>query len=275
MDRGQIRPLKPYDATHAALFRPGFAEDHFAIVDPNNIAALMAEMARLAYNEDAGVRAARLAAIGFREHRVFLCGATKAFLLVSDDVAVLSFRGTGRRVYTNLIDNMLIPLRPWRAGGRAHAGFARALERAWPEIHAALQRLDLPLYVTGHSLGAALATLAASLTPARALYTFGGPRVGDAGFAEALAGLEIHRFVHCRDLVCRVPWVWLGYRHVCHRRYINRHGEVTNDGSRASVAADRARAGPAARRRAGAEAVELRFRSLTDHAPINYTYALV
>ena len=43
------------------------------------------------------------------------------------------------------------------------------------------------LILAGHSLGAALATLAATVFPPALLVTLGSPRVGDAEFVAALA----------------------------------------------------------------------------------------
>jgi hypothetical protein len=73
--------------------------------------------------------------------------------------------------------------------------------------------------VTGHSLGAALATLYAldnALTDRiknPAIYTFASPRVGDASFAHAFEELALTswRVANVLDIVPRVP---LGYTHV-------------------------------------------------------------
>lgn len=80
----------------------------------------------------------------------------------------------------------------------------------------------VPLYVTGHSLGGALAVLAAErLTacgyPVMEVHTFGGPRVGDYAWAqayEARLGRRTWRHAYCCDIVTRVPWLWQGYWHV-------------------------------------------------------------
>jgi acetyl esterase/lipase len=73
------------------------------------------------------------------------------------------------------------------------------------------------LYITGHSLGGALAVLAAALLqrqyPALAaklsgVYTFGQPMVGDAAFAEACQrdfGGKLFRHVYGHDLVAHLP----------------------------------------------------------------------
>lgn len=82
--------------------------------------------------------------------------------------------------------------------------------------------LDNPnakVFITGHSLGGALATLYATMlhcsgetemtSKIAAIYTFGQPRVGDIGFANyARRKLDslYYRVVYCNDLVPRVPF---------------------------------------------------------------------
>src|SRR5207248_1383780 len=79
-------------------------------------------------------------------------------------------------------------------------------------------RTQNEIFFTGHSLGAALATLAISRFAGgnASLYTFGSPRCGNLTFAQRLgehATLGEFRFVdHC-DLVTRVPPAGLGYSH--------------------------------------------------------------
>lgn len=79
---------------------------------------------------------------------------------------------------------------------------------------------DAKLYVTGHSLGGALAALYAGMLhynsetelveKLAAVYTFGQPRVGDEGFAKYmrknLADSCYFRVVYCNDLVPRIPF---------------------------------------------------------------------
>ncbi|XP_074591766.1 phospholipase A1-Ibeta2, chloroplastic-like [Curcuma longa] len=88
---------------------------------------------------------------------------------------------------------------------------------------------ELSITVLGHSLGAALAVLVAdevaALVPpeqaATAVFTFGGPRVGNRAFAERVEkrGVKVLRVVNAHDLVPRVPAAPLrtrdeGYAHV-------------------------------------------------------------
>jgi hypothetical protein len=59
--------------------------------------------------------------------------------------------------------------------------------------------------ITGHSLGAALATLAAIVVKPAKLITFGSPRVGNEALCGLLDGVEVRRFVNCCDLITRIP----------------------------------------------------------------------
>ncbi|MCX5893209.1 MAG: lipase family protein, partial [Deltaproteobacteria bacterium] len=89
-----------------------------------------------------------------------------------------------------------------------HRGFQAALDEVWERLHDYLEGKEnarRTVWFTGHSLGAALATLAASrYGKVRGLYTFGSPRVGDLDFKQAFL-VPTYRFVNHDDLVTRVP----------------------------------------------------------------------
>lgn len=129
-------------------------------------------------------------------------------------MAVVSFRGTQqvRDWMTNLqIDKVPVTGRnaeDRRTLGSVHSGFNRAFLSVQNQV---LQHLkgaeELPLYVTGHSLGGALATLATwhlSGDQLAACYTFGAPRVGDDGLMNRYR-TPIYRIVNGADPVPCVP----------------------------------------------------------------------
>jgi hypothetical protein len=128
--------------------------------------------------------------------------------------AVLAFRGTQQKLQDLLhdADAVLVPL---SSNARVHRGFLRALDAVWAAISPALPG-DCPLFLAGHSLGAALAIVAATRCVPRAVYTFGAPRVGDDGLVQLLHGVAVHRIVHGDDIVTMVPPSALGFRHVGH-----------------------------------------------------------
>ena len=96
-----------------------------------------------------------------------------------------------------------------------HEGFRKALDSVWGEIEAELELLpeNCPVFYTGHSLGAALATLAAANHPPRALYTFGSPRVGNQLFVDSLNKVPIYRIVDDEDFVANLPPGGMGFQH--------------------------------------------------------------
>ena len=82
--------------------------------------------------------------------------------------------------------------------------------------------------MTGHSMGGALAQLAAWYHPPRAVYSFGAPRVGDAGFAARMASVPIYRLVNGRDVVADLPpsTRLLSFRAAGRRVHIDLKGRV-------------------------------------------------
>ncbi len=162
---------------------------------------------------------------------------TQAVYLATDRIAILAFRGTENKtdIRTDL-QFRKVPL----GEGKVHRGFYGAFSGLWDGstllgsdrqgLSAYLaqeeaKRPGVPLYVTGHSLGAALSTLAvhAALGEGRkvyAHYTFGSPRVGNEAFAHELAAraknarTKLFRVVNFGDPVTVSPPSWLGYEHV-------------------------------------------------------------
>ena len=121
-----------------------------------------------------------------------------------EDFSVLVFRGTRGRI-ANWLFNLHTALSPWPTGGLVHKGFKQLFMEAREEIAAQLTSLSGPVYYTGHSLGGALAVLAASLIKPAAVYTFGSPRMGNGDFVHATRHLQIYRVVNPRDIVTVVP----------------------------------------------------------------------
>lgn len=160
---------------------------------------------------------------------------TQAFLAGNKKMLLLAFRGTenlqdwATDMNINLVDGLC---------GKVHKGFLNALEYVWRDIWKVIksQRRQRPLWVTGHSLGAALATLAVAKLrieknePVSGLYTFGSPRVGDPEFAKnfnADFSTQTFRYVNNNDIVTRVPA--LGYYHVGKFIYFDERGNQRED----------------------------------------------
>ena len=205
----------------------------------------LGEAAMLAYGGESFSRP-RFEEAGFNQIHFFNQAGTQGYLLANDDFAVLAFRGTesnlqeGLDAFTqfaaDLRTDFNFRLINHQDGGRIHKGFYSALDDVWTNIVPRLKDLgSRPLWLTGHSLGAALATLAGArlrdgdLNTGQAVYTYGSPRVGDHEFAR-LYDLPIFRFVNHNDIVTRVPpWP---YKHIGLPFQINGEGLLgQNEGS--------------------------------------------
>jgi len=163
---------------------------------------------------------AHLAAGDFRLVKVFNKDDAQAFLAVRDEqFAVLAFRGTASlRDWRTNLNVRRVPL-PGMPAVTVHCGFLEAFECCRAEIEADVDAhvpSTLGLYITGHSLGGALAQIASAVLERdnlAACYTFGSPRVGTLGF-DLQVKCPHYRVINDWDLVPGVPPPW--FRGYCH-----------------------------------------------------------
>ncbi|MFM5893875.1 MAG: lipase family protein [Novosphingobium sp.] len=278
-----------YDPTLDALLRPQLADPLEPGLFSKSLDARCAELARLAYYSFAPDQLSRLeqalAGLGLSpphlvedRHR-----NTQAFVTLDPQhTAYVVFRGTESTSRWDIITDALFLRRPWVGKAWVHCGFRRAYDNRSARTDATNVRRVLSelmaklaprrMVTTGHSLGAALATLFASDHPTAELITFGSPLVGNAAFAALFAGRTVHRYRQCADFVTRVPFEWMGYHHVTSARYLDRHGE-RND--KADIAADIATARAEYRQRYQGLKDIVPLRDGADHAPINYISAVL
>ncbi|WP_058304437.1 lipase family protein [Gorillibacterium timonense] len=138
------------------------------------------------------------------------------FILESPLEILIAFRGTSSA--NDWISDVIASQQKFRYVHElcmTHRGFTDIYSSARDGIFTALTQLptDKGVTITGHSLGAALATLCAfdiatnTDFPSFSLYTFGSPRVGDPAFSEAFAGYvpDSYRFANLFDVVTYVP----------------------------------------------------------------------
>ena len=140
------------------------------------------------------------------------CKGTQAILLSYGDYIVLAFRGTEPKSIRDIrsdADGVLIDCPVTK--GLVHKGFNDAYELVADDIQKKLNEeayADKILFITGHSLGGALATVAAKRLDHKAgigaCYTYGSPRVGNK---EWICGLKtpIYRIVNAADAVTMLP----------------------------------------------------------------------
>jgi triacylglycerol lipase len=199
----------------------------------------LAEASWLAYWHD-GDAAARV----FRDRAGMNCevasvdGAEVCFAS-SPRFALVAFRGTQAGDWSDIFDDACYRAVPWDVG-HVHRGFAHRLNTLDAPLRRFLEKLDAGtrVWFTGHSLGAAAATLAAYRFRgvAGGLYTFGSPLVGSEGFSaqigQTFKGRSV-RYVNDHDVVTRVPpppfaFPHGEYTHVAAERFIDASGTISN-----------------------------------------------
>lgn len=155
-------------------------------------------------------------------------GAQGYLIKDSNNQHVLSFRGTEVSQPSDVLADLKAGKNLEASGGKVHVGFKGELDKLWPSIEKALANVD-NVYITGHSLGAAMATIAASRIQdkAIALITFGSPRVGTGAFVNSLKVTHYRVQNNCDD-VTKVPFRLMGFRHHGTHRYMNYYGEFRN-----------------------------------------------
>ena len=183
---------------------------------------------------------------GFEDQWFFSGYSTQCYVAAARDLAVVAFRGTecglgrGPEALAQFIADLSVDLDfRWvdaQGGGRIHRGFRDALDEIWPELHSCLQGLrarGCALWITGHSLGGALALLAADRLwdtyGVQGVYTFGAPRIGDKHFVTGFAP-RTFRFVNNNDVVPHLPP--FPYADLGALRYIDSSGTVHESISR-------------------------------------------
>ena len=164
-------------------------------------------------------------ALGYTIVEFFDIDGAQAYLLKGADAHVLSFRGTEVTQKSDVLADLKAGKNVEACGGKVHVGFKGEINKVWPAITVALANIDA-VYVTGHSLGAAMATIAASRmqTKVLALITFGSPRAGNREFVNSLA-VEHYRVQNNCDDVTKVPFKLMGFAHHGTHKYMNFNGE--------------------------------------------------
>jgi hypothetical protein len=235
-----------------------------------------------------------LPAQGFRLEWLGTPEDNRGMVLASDAAIVVVFRGTRLQVHSLLdaaeivllnqddlwIDGQFFPA-VHRAGGKVHTGFLRAFAEISDRLDAivAARRPDQALWLAGHSLGGALATLAAAhlgRDAVQGLYTYGSPRVGDAAFASVLPVASNVRHVHRDDWVATMPPEFLSYVHAgtLHPVTGSPSRDVLNDFTTGLKELASALQSMAAESRFRADPLPFKLSGLADHMPVYYATLL-
>lgn len=197
-------------------------------------AALMAKLSELAYKDIREVEE-EFAQLGFNAH-FFDFNGSQAYLLKNAHDLVVVCRGTEPTEFKDIKSDLDARMVPSSTGiGHVHRGFKKAVDNIWADLQDQLRSYGKTrkIWCTGHSLGAAMATLLAyrlqrteDCPNPKALFTFGSPRVGNKKYVKEIEsiGLLHFRFVNNADIVARVP-IW-PYRHFGGMYYMNHWGNL-------------------------------------------------
>tara|TARA_B110000503_G_scaffold142685_1_gene240346 strand:+ start:58 stop:795 length:738 start_codon:yes stop_codon:yes gene_type:complete len=178
---------------------------------------------------DAYLDVSDFAQIYFKDFNVklFDTKGTQCFALWDDTDLMYIFRGTEPTKLADIAADLKFRKVDSDCSGKVHRGFKGALDVVWDDIleHYNQHKKDRNLFFSGHSLGAALATLAAARLGDENTtgYTYGSPRVGDINFSKAFKP-QFFRFKNNNDVVTRHPLEIVGFRHVGHLNYFDHNG---------------------------------------------------
>jgi hypothetical protein len=146
---------------------------------------------------------------------------TAAFVASREEAILVAFSGTDPIKLANWVTDLSLGL----PSGDTHSGFQDAVDAIWDSLEGAIRAAQAAqpsatLFFGGHSLGGALAVLAAERASHQArvsgVYTFGMPRVGRAAFGMRYAPLadRTYRLRYGEDIVPAVPPPEQGFHHV-------------------------------------------------------------
>lgn len=196
-------------------------------------AARMALLSSIVYEDQDSINN-KLLKLGLKDWSWFDTDGTQAILIHTQEEIIICFRGTEPDKMTDILADLKAWPKRSRERGLVHFGFAQALDKVYDKINERLEQVsnnvseDVRVICTGHSLGAALATLCASRIDAHEVYTFGSPRVGTRSFVKEMNndGIKHYRFVNNNDVVTSVPLALMAYRHQGDLCYINHYGNI-------------------------------------------------
>lgn len=197
---------------------------------------LFARLSEIAYN-DKKTATAYAKTIGFTKVKFFDIGGAQAYLFSNKDDCVVACRGTQPTQWNDIKADLNALMVKSDTVGKVHLGFKREVDDIWAELESSIYKIGAKkthkqeIWFTGHSLGAAMATIIASrcyedlkCPDPQELYTYGSPRVGNKTFVKTLS-VKHHRHVNNNDIVTRVPLWFMGYRHDGELHYFNCNGK--------------------------------------------------
>jgi hypothetical protein len=242
----------------------------------------LAEISMLVYADGDGFVRRQLMSAGMLDVKMYASPQgspdhTQVILAFNADAVIVAFRGTEPDQWKDFMTDMKAHQIELGTAGKVHAGFRSGLLSVWNQVQPEVERLAASgksVWMTGHSLGGALAVLAAHQYQKPAtVYTFGAPRIGDADFVKHYQQ-PTFRVVNNTDLVAEVPPP-LWYQHVGELIYFNSRHQLCRNFPVSRLVKDRARGQGLAVTQRIKEWSKLELdtrpvKPLLDHAPICY-----
>lgn len=273
-----------YDPTRTSLYFPETVETVFRDNMSPEPLALAVEFCRLAYYRTVEKPAdlvrltAALASVGYGEVQLFSDSQSGAFgfgaTRASDKTAVLAFRGMQPDDLSDFGTVLSVAPVSWDMGaGCIHSGFSNSYLKLHGEVSEWFAKHAATFQTTfcGHSLGGAIASVAAVVNRPTRLVTIGCPKVGDETFGIALSATPSVRVVNCCDIVPTLPPGNLfGYQHAIEATYIASNASITFPSDPNQIEADQIQARGHYFLNESWKPGAVLFRDLSDHSPANY-----
>lgn len=154
----------------------------------------------------------------------------QCYVLEDSEKIIVVFRGTEPTQWNDIKADLSIRKTWHRGSGKVHRGFMTETWKLFDQLAMHVYRTPKQVYITGHSLGAAMATLYSMscrpISPPR-VFTYGAPRAGNKEFVQSY-DINTTRVVNNNDAIPRVPPAAFGFRHTVEPLYINHYGNVRN-----------------------------------------------
>ena len=184
-----------------------------------------AQMADIAYLDGEAKKAYKV--LGYTGHKFLDIDGAQCHIVWNKQEVALCFRGTEPDELSDILADLNAIPRKSLTDGWVHSGFRGELDKLWNTLMREYEKhSSKDLYICGHSLGAAMATIATSRLPqTKELYTYGSPRAGTRSFVKNIKTPH-YRFVNNNDIVTRVPLMIMGYKHHGNLCYINHYGKI-------------------------------------------------
>ena len=193
---------------------------------------LFAKLASIAYSDDTKQVKKDVKALGFTEIEFYNKAGAQAYRFQNKDDIVIACRGTQPSEFNDIKADLKAAPVMAETVGRVHHGFKAEVDELWPMVLEDLRECGKTrkAWFCGHSLGAAMTTIMASrceddpdMPNIEEVYTYGSPRTGWRKFVNSL-NCKHQRWVNNNDIVTRVPFAIMGYKHDGCEHYLDSKG---------------------------------------------------